>query len=107
MPDEPLGRKFDKGKPRWELLPYQQVKEIVEIFTFGSEKYEDHNWQHVRPFKTRYFGALMRHVTAWFEGERIDHESGKSHLAHAGCCLLFLMWGDRHIDEDHENENNH
>jgi len=97
---KPLGRKFDKGKLRWELLPYKELGEIVEIFTFGAEKYEDNNWQHVRPFRDRYYGALMRHLTAWFSGERHDPESGKSHLAHAGCCLLFLMWGDNNLEEN-------
>lgn len=57
----------------------------------------DENWKHVRPFRKRYLGALLRHVTAWAEGERNDPESGKSHLAHAGCCLLFLMWGDNNL----------
>ena len=103
MPDEPLGKKYDIGKPRWELLSWKEVEETVEIMTFGSEKYEDFNWQHVRPFKTRYFGALIRHLTAWFLGEKLDSESGKSHLAHAGCCLLFLMWGDNNIEEEEED----
>lgn len=98
--DKPLGRKFDQDKPRWELLPYKEVGEIVDIFTFGAKKYEDNNWKHVKPLKERYFGALMRHLVAWKEGEKKDPESGRSHLAHAGCCLLFLMWGDNNPDKD-------
>ncbi len=94
-----LGRKFDQDKMRWELLPWKEVEEIVDILTFGAKKYEDDNWKHVRPLRTRYYGALMRHMTAWFNGEKKDPESGRSHLAHAGCCLLFLMWGDNNLNE--------
>lgn len=92
--EEDLGRKFDNDKPRWDLLPWPEVEEIVEILTFGSKKYEDNNWMFVKGAKKRYFGALCRHVIAWWKGEKRDPESGKSHLAHAGCCLLFLMWFD-------------
>ena len=38
--------------------------------------------------------ACHRHLQAWWSGERLDKESGLPHLAHAVCCLLFLMWGD-------------
>jgi hypothetical protein len=31
---------------------------------------------------------------AWKEGEQIDPESGKHHLAHALCCLTFLYEHD-------------
>jgi hypothetical protein len=51
-------------------------------------------WQKVPNAKERYFAALMRHLTAWWDGERADPESGLHHLAHAGCCLLFLIWFD-------------
>jgi len=71
------------------------------VLTYGSIKYEDNNWMHVNPPKDRYFSAMIRHITAWKGGERIDKESGLSHLAHAGCCLLFLMWFDNEgIDDD-------
>ena len=102
-----LGRKDDGTdgknpmKPRWDLLPWNETEEIVEILTFGSEKYEDNNWQQVPAPRRRYFAALCRHVMAWWRGERKDKESGKSHLAHAGCCLLFLMWFD---NEEKTNE---
>ena len=38
----------------------------------------------------RVFGALMRHLWAWWAGETKDPETGISHLYHASCCLMFL-----------------
>ena len=88
-----VGRKFDGDKNRWELLPWREVEQVAEILTIGARKYEDNNWQKVRPV-SRYVGAAFRHFTAWVRGEKLDPETGKSHLAHAACCLLFLMWHD-------------
>ena len=86
-----VGRKHDFGKPEWYLLPFNAVEEIVKVLTFGAKKYSPGNWQHVPNAKSRYFSALMRHLTAWVNGEDKDKETKLSHLAHAGCCLLFLM----------------
>ena len=100
MEDQSWGIKLDNEKCRWELLPWKEVSEIADVFTFGAQKYShDNNWMYVRPFKERYFGALMRHVIAWWTGETTDPETGKSHLAHAGCCLFFLMWGDNNLED--------
>ena len=87
-----IGRKFDSGKPRWSLLLWESVKQIVHVLTFGSQKYEDHNWKKVDNPIDRYYSAMMRHITDWYTGEKYDPETGYSHLAHAGCCLLFLLW---------------
>ncbi len=89
------GQKFDQRKTRWDLLPWGEVQEIVKVLTYGVEKYPPDNWKKVFMPRTRYFSALMRHLVAWWGGERNDLESGHSHLAHAGCCLLFLLWFDR------------
>lgn len=91
---EKAGRKFDHGKLRWDLLPWPEVGEAVEVLTFGALKYEDDNWKKVDLPRARYFAAALRHLIAWWGGERKDPESGRSHLAHAVCCLLFLMWFD-------------
>jgi len=88
------GVKWDKEKPRWSLLPWREVRQIVEVVSYGSTKYEDFNWQRVKPFKDRYLSAMMRHLEAYFSGELKDPETGYYHLAHAGCCLLFLLWGE-------------
>ena len=88
------GRKFDGGKLQYGLLPPAALKATVEILTFGAEKYEPDNWKYVPDSKRRYFDALNRHLWAWKEGEKMDPESGKHHLAHAMCCLMFLYEHD-------------
>ena len=89
------GRKNDSEKLRWDLLPFDCLNEIIRVLMHGANKYSDYGWQTVPNAKQRYFSALIRHVSAWWQGEKKDPESGLSHLAHAGCCLLFLMWFDR------------
>ena len=98
-----LGRKFDEKKPRWDLLPFEEVEEIVKVLTHGSIKYEDNNWKYVDKAEKRYFAAMLRHLSTYkkyLENKKLiqfknDSESGLSHLAHAGCCLLFLMWKEK------------
>ena len=88
------GRKFDGGKLQYGLLPPAALKATVEILTFGAEKYEPDNWKHVPDSKRRYFDAAMRHLWAWKAGEKDDPETGKNHIAHAMCCLMFLYEHD-------------
>jgi hypothetical protein len=90
------GLKYDTGKLRWDLLPMECVEDVVKILSFGSAKYGDSNWQNVTPFEDRYFAALMRHLVAFRKGEKIDPESGLSHLAHAMCNVIFLSWNEKH-----------
>lgn len=89
-----LGRKFDGGKLEYGLLPPKALEATVDVLTFGAQKYERDNWQKVPDSKRRYFDALQRHLWAWKSGEQIDPESGKHHLAHALCCLMFLYEHD-------------
>lgn len=86
------GQKYDYGKLRWGLLPNAAVCEVIKVLMRGAEKYETDNWKRVPDARRRYYEAAMRHLTAWWDGERDDPEWGLSHLAHAGCCVLFLLW---------------
>lgn len=88
--------KNDGGKTRWDLLPFGGIRQIASVLTFGAEKYAPEQWQRVPDARRRYFAAMMRHIDAWWGGEIVDPESGHHHLAHAGCCLLFLLWLDGH-----------
>lgn len=89
-----VGMKHDSEKPRWDLLPWAPVLEIVKVLTHGAKKYAPRNWEHVPGARDRYFRATIGHVTSWYQGERNDPEWGLNHLAHAGCCILFLLWFD-------------
>ena len=92
------GVKDDNAKPRWSLLPWGPMTHVINVLEFGARKYSADNWQRVPEARQRYFDASMRHALAWWQGERIDPESGKHHLAHAVCCMLFLMWFDGRND---------
>lgn len=85
------GLKYDEGKPLMGALPPNAELAIAQVLTFGANKYGRDNWRLVDEHATRYMDALLRHVNAYRRGEKLDEESGKSHLAHAGCCLMFLL----------------
>jgi len=86
------GIKHDFGKRQWHLLPMAALDPIVRVLEFGAAKYEPDGWKSVPDPVTRYYNALQRHLIAWRSGEVNDPESGEHHLAHAGCCLVFLLW---------------
>ena len=86
------GKKFDTGKPRWSLLPNGVVRDVIQVLEYGAVKYGTDNWKHVPDANRRYYDAAMRHLDEWQSGGEPDAETGQSHLAHAVCCLMFLMW---------------
>lgn len=91
-----VGVKHDAGKSRWSLIPKGVLTAIVDILEFGARKYSADNWMIVPDARTRYYDAMQRHISAWWDGARLDPETGKLHLAHAACCLLYLIWFDLH-----------
>ena len=99
------GTKHDIGKPRFDLVPPEALEEIVKVLTFGASKYAARNWEKGIQYG-RVYGALQRHLSAFWKGEDKDPETDLPHLAHAGCCLFFLLtyhqrgmkeWDDRPV----------
>lgn len=86
------GIKADDGKIAWDLISLKELEPMLRVLMFGAKKYSKDNWQKVPDGKTRYYSALMRHLSSYAAGELIDSESGESHLAHALCNLYFLNW---------------
>lgn len=83
--------KADSGKLQWSLLPFEELKDVVRVLMLGAKKYTPDNWKKCDDV-TRYKDALMRHVISYVSGDITDEESGLSHLAHAVCNCLFLMY---------------
>ncbi len=107
VPDTPVtlktGIKFDQEKPQWTLVPFKAFDHVVEVLTIGARKYAPDNWKKVPNARQRYIDAAFRHMSAYAGGEKLDAETGKNHLAHAVCCLLFLLAFD--LDSSLEKTN--
>lgn len=88
---EKPGQKFDSAKARYDLLPFAALESVVDVLTYGAKKYAPDQWRDVPEARRRYFAAALRHLVAWWGGERLDKESGLHHLAHATCCVMFLL----------------
>ena len=84
--------KYDQHKPDWTLLPMRGVIDIIRVLEFGAQKYARDQWRDVPDARRRYLAAAFRHLAAVADGKWVDDESQLPHLAHAGCCILFLLW---------------
>lgn len=100
------GIKHDQGKVQAELLSPTAMLEIAKVMSFGAGKYGPHNWRGGIAW-SRVLGASLRHIFAYLSGEDKDPETGLSHLAHAGCCIMFLLEYEtthKELDDRYKNE---
>jgi len=86
---DPKGEAGRKKAPM-ELLPAVALEETAWVHGLGAEKYGRYNWRSRDVCASTYVSAILRHLMAWQEGQDMDPESGRSHLAHiaAGCNIL-------------------
>jgi hypothetical protein len=82
--------KHDEGKAPMNLLSREALEQIALVMDFGKQKYDAHNWRKGFAW-SRPLSAAIRHILAFNDGEDKDPESGLSHLAHAACCIMFLL----------------
>jgi hypothetical protein len=102
-PDSTVGKRFDEGKLRVDLVPTQGYKGVAKVFGFGSGKYGDRNWEKCMNW-SRMIGSMKRHMLAFEEGEDFDPESGLLHVDHITANAMMLStyhvictgkWDDR------------
>lgn len=91
--ENPPGKatRYDEGKTDWSLMPFDAVEEINKVLEFGAKKYAPNNWKKGFPV-SRVLNSCLRHLFSFLRGERVDPESGLSHIAHAACNLLFILY---------------
>lgn len=90
-------KKFDTWKSRVDLIPSNVILWIWDVLWYWAEKYDENNWQNVKPFKQRYYAAALRHLLAYNNWELIDKESWLPHLYHAMTNLTFLAWWEENL----------
>lgn len=89
------GIKHDTGKAPLSLLDRHAMEQIGAVLAFGAKKYAAHNWRGGIAY-SRLLDAALRHLYAFADGEDLDPESGLPHVAHAGCCVVFLLGMMKH-----------
>lgn len=93
-----MGAKDDimDGKLRWDLLPMEEIEDIVRLYTRGAEKYTPNGWKEVENGFERYRAALMRHMMSYIKEERYDQETGINHLVAVAWNAIAMLWFDKH-----------
>lgn len=80
-----------KMKLPLDLIPPLFTKMVALVLLFGARKYAKNNWLKGMSW-SEVARAARGHIDSFLEGEEFDKESKLPHLAHAACCLMFLIW---------------
>lgn len=90
-------KKYNAGKPMMSLVRPEFTTAIAEVLTYGFEKYDEKRGDIQNYLKgdgfhySEIYDSLQRHLNEWFQGVDLDPETKRSHLAHAGANLMFLL----------------
>ena len=83
-------RDTNKGKPRYDLIPHECLKELAELYSRGAEKYGSENWKKAETEEeiNRFIESAFRHFYQFIAGE--DDES---HMA----ATVFNLFAYRYL----------
>jgi hypothetical protein len=73
------------------LVPPSSMYFLARAFADGASKYGPYNWRKEMISSSTYYGAALRHLTAWWDGEDCAKDSGEHHLAHAMACIALIL----------------
>lgn len=90
--------KHDEGKPMVSLIEPKFIEGLAEVMTQGANKYGRDNWKECKE-PHRYLDALLRHTLKYWDGEKVDTESGKSHLYHIAFNAMALDYLDNKLKD--------
>jgi hypothetical protein len=102
------GLRYNEGKRKWSLVPWNALEEVVKVLEQGATKYAPFNWQKGLSW-TETYESLQRHAVSWISGEDKDKESGNHHMAHVAVNALFLLWfwlTEKGTDDRYKDNNN-
>ena len=75
----------------FSVIPTAALLHLGEVMKLGADKYGPFNWRETPVPAETYVDAMGRHMLSWQDGENLDPESQKSHLAHVmACCAIII-----------------
>ena len=78
------------AKPPFTTMPATVLQEVGVAMAEGARKYGAYNWRAIGVRASVYYDACFRHLSAWWEGEDVDPDSGCSHITKAIAGLMIL-----------------
>ena len=103
------GKRYNKGKMQYHLLPQALIDETVKVMMEGAKKYSPNNWK--GGGEQMKFSVLLdcldRHIRKFKGMEDFDDETGCHHLAHAVCNLVFIYWYQMNVDKFPNQDDRH
>ena len=102
MNKQTIGRRYNKGKLRYELISSVALEEIAKVYTNGAEKYTDYdengnmtydgsnNWRNGLLWMDC-IASTKRHIEKFVKGTDIDPETNTLHLANACWNLMTIL----------------
>lgn len=76
--------------PGFSVVPRRVIGELGLALLEGACKYGRHNYRASGVRASVYVDALDRHLSAWWEGQELDPDSGLSHVTKAIACLTVM-----------------
>lgn len=72
------------------LIPFTALRALGDVYTYGAQKYADHNW--LKGMKwSRLQDAMLRHYERFAAGEDVDPETGLLHAAQMAWNAIGLL----------------
>lgn len=93
---ESIKNDIQDDKLRWDLLPLEEIEDIVRVYHAGAKKYGPNRWQNLEDGINRYRAASQRHMMEYLRGDKIDKETGCYHLACCAWNIIAMLYLDKH-----------
>ncbi len=95
--DKTGGAKGQK-RARFDLLPWEELWDVAELYGIGATKYAEHNWRKGYKWGLS-MQALHRHLAQFWNGESLDPETKCHHLTSVIFHALAMLYFEKHFPE--------